>query len=280
MSIRHPAGLSFLCIIILAAMTGCGSSGSVSLRQAVADYDAGRFHVARTRAAEVQTRQVGLQREQAAYVAGLAAYRLQDFAEAERRFTAALETDDATLRAHSQAMLGLVRLEQRRPTEAARLLQSASRDLTGTDRTRATYFAAQAHEQAGDRLAAGQLYALGAGTGTAATPRVATADAEHRGTSGASGGGASGGGASGGGAGFAIQVGAFAERQRAEAAAETVRSLASVNGLNPVRVAAASNPRGQRLFVVQFGEFDSRQDAERTRRDLGRLDYIVARVAN
>jgi cell division protein FtsN len=223
---------------------------------AVTEYEAGRFAAARTKAVEVQTKRAGLEREQAAYLAGLCAYQLSDFTEAERRLTAALETKDAGLRAQSQAMLGLVRLEQERNSEAARLLESASRELTGQQKARATYFAGQAHEKAGNGVTAGKLYAAAA-TGN-----------EYKSAS------------AGGTSGFSIQVGAFQDATRAHSAAEQVQSLASVNGLNPVRVVQSSAGRGKMLYVVQFGSFDSRQDAERTRRDIGRLDYIVARAVN
>jgi septal ring-binding cell division protein DamX len=79
--------------------------------------------------------------------------------------------------------------------------------------------------------------------------------------------------------GFALQVGAFTDKKRAQQAASEAEPLAKKDGLGPVRVIPRRDDRGKSLYLVQFGFFTSRDAASAARTRLGRLEYIVTPVS-
>ena len=74
---------------------------------------------------------------------------------------------------------------------------------------------------------------------------------------------------------FSLQVGAFRERARAQNAADDAADLAKDIDIGTVRVIPRLNDRGQKLFIVQVGQFATRQEASRAKAKIGRLEYIV-----
>jgi len=234
------------CVAAAFLIAGCGPQRSASLNQAMTAFNAHQYSSAHHHAVQAMRSSTGREREQAAYLAGLSAYQMRDLDEAELRLAAATRSGDARTAGSAKAMLGQVRLDQNRPGEAATLFDEAARQLTGHDAAEARRHAAIAHQRAGNTNAANQWAASGEGSG--------------------------------GGAGgvFALQVGAFSERQRATQAANDASRLADSHGLGPVNVITSRDARGRPLFLVQFGSFSSRDSAARTRTQLGRLDYIVA----
>jgi len=249
-------------ILALAVLTlgGCaspqhGPTGSDGLSAAIADYEAGRYEAARLAATDVAIRGNGVERDAGQYIAGLAAYRLGDTDEAERRLSSASTSRDVTTAAKAKAALGLVHLSMDHPRDAAVLFEAAAPGLSGPDADQAAQFARTARIAAGDdpdatapRIARG---ASSVGFGSYSTPHGA------------------------GGTSFSLQVGAFEERDRAEAAAREARSLAD-RSLGDVRITPHADSRGRRLYFVQLGRFTTRAEATRARTDLGRLEYIVA----
>jgi hypothetical protein len=237
-------------IVVANLLVGCESTPTTAgkLSLALDHYDAQRYSLAHQSAVEV-TRMPNVtpvDREQAVYLAGLSAFQMGDMNEAELRLNAVANTNDRQLLGSSQALIGQIRLDQRRPAEAAVYFEAASRSLTGVDATHAKRYASMAHHEAGNRTAAKEWYEPASHT---------TANAVS---------------------GFTLQVGAFLERNRAEQAAAEASSLARGYGLGPVNIRQSSDTRGRPLFLVQFGQFPTRQAAANARASIGRLDYIVA----
>lgn len=247
------AGRAAACLAIALLLTGCGPQRSTSLNQAITAYNSHHYSSAHHHAVQAMRSATGREREQAAYLAGLSAYQMRNLDEAELRLVAATRSGDARTAGSAKAMLGQVRLDQRRPREAASLFEDAARQLTGHDAAEARRYAAIAHQQAGNTTAANQWAAAGTSGGTSSAGR-------HQTSSGV----------------FALQVGAFSDRERANQAANDASRLADSNGLGPVKIIPSSDRRGRPLYLVQFGSFSSRDSAARTRSHLGRLDYIVA----
>ena len=81
---RRLAGRALSITVMLLAV-GCGAPHHTGLEQSLTDYRAGRFALAHERAADIARTSTGPIREQAAYVAGLSAYRLGDLEDAARR---------------------------------------------------------------------------------------------------------------------------------------------------------------------------------------------------
>lgn len=241
--------ISAACLLAAVALGLCGcetTPRTSPLNQALSAYATHQYGTAHHYAVLAMRSGSERQRDQATYLAGLCAYLLEDLDEAELRLTAASRSSDRRAAGSAKAMLGQVRLDQNRAEDAARLFEEAAQQLTGADAVEAARFAALAHEYSGNQAAVDRWAA-----GSTSRPSSSSA-------------------------GFALQVGAFHDRQRASSAADAAATVAERNGLGPVNVISSSDSRGRPLYVVQFGSFASRTSAAQTRAQLGRLDYIVA----
>ncbi len=201
----------------------------------------------------------GLDRDQAAYLAGLSAYHMGDLQQARQRLNLAVRSADSATAARAQAALGLVAIREDRHREAAALLEAAVGGLQGDDARQAAYQALIASELAGD----GARDSQGLPHAFSGSPAF----------SGRGGGGSEP-------ALFTIQVGAFRDRKRAIEAAADAAPVARRHRLGPVSIVPVTDDRGQRLYLVQFGGFRTRSEAVNVRGRLGRLQFIIARLSN
>lgn len=247
--------MSILRLILLlllsaaAAAAGCQTAPKAGLSQAIADYEAQRFAAAHQGAVDSMRSATGIEREQAAYVAGLSAFQLGRMDEAELRLQAAVNSSDKRTAANAKVMLGQIRLSQGRHAEAATMFETAAPNLDGEDARQATRFATRSHQLAGNTAAASRLQASsGSGGGT--------------------------------GSGFTLQVGAFQERQRADSAASAAGDLSRREGLGQVSVVPRIDSRGRLLYVVQLGHFMTRMAAEQARERIGKREYIVSPISS
>jgi tetratricopeptide (TPR) repeat protein len=257
---------TLIVFLTLATSAGCQSSAkSGSLDQALADYNAGRYPQAESQAVQAMNTSSSPMKEEAAYIAGLSAYRQGRHDEAERRFTLAAQSADTHTSGSAKAMLGELRLDQNRPREAAAYFAEASNMLEDDDSRQAARHAALAYQQAGDDKASQQWMEIASGSqggSTTGPSTVASAAASSMPTKG-----------------FALQVGAFSDKKRAQRAASDAQAIAKRDGLGPVRVINRRDDRGKPLYLVQFGFFNTRDAAAAARTRLGKLEYIVTAVS-
>jgi tetratricopeptide (TPR) repeat protein len=239
------------CVLVLLIASGCETTGGTKgptgdlMSRAVADYEAGRYETASGGAEEVMRSASGPQLENAAYLAGLSAYRLGRSDQAERRLMTAAGSNRPETAGKAKAMLGIIRLDQNRPREAIDLFEAAAGMLTGSDAERAREHAQLARSRAGEPDSPGiHHYASAAGAGQ-----------------------------------FALQVGAFRDADGAGRAAREAQTIADRAGLGPVRIVPGTDEQGGRLYLVQFGRFASRGAAATARAEIGTLEYIVAPLA-
>jgi cell division septation protein DedD len=260
----RPAQALFLMVCLSAA--GCKSAQhNGTLQTAVDDYNAQRYTQAHELAIEIEGQAKAGQREDAAYLAGLSAYQLRQTDEAERQLLIAAGSTNAQTSAKAKAMLGQVRLDQRRPREAAALLTETAQALDGEDARKAAYNAGVAYQQVGDSASSKKWLAMAGGATDQPVPMSSSSQVSAIGpTTGAS---------------FALQVGAFREKNRAKRAADDAAKLAQRDGLGQVRIVPQRDVRGKPLYLVQFGSFPTRGAAAAARAKLGKLEYIVAPAA-
>jgi hypothetical protein len=257
MTMSMQGRLPLLLTMIVASLAlGCESAPrAVTLEKALAEYNAGRFDAAHEQAVDVMRGTSGAEREQAAYLAGLSAYRRGDLDEAELRLSAAVNASDAHTAASAKAMLGQVRLARGRPAEAAALFEDSARGLEGEDSRQASRLAAAAHERAGNQEAADRLHQS---TGRSAVfASHSTAPHAYAGS-------------------FAIQVGAYQDRKRAEQAAADASAIGHREGLGAAWIVPKADARGRMLYHVQFGSFATHTAAANARRRIGRQEFIVS----
>lgn len=247
-----------LCTLIALPLVGCQSTPPTrSLDSALVDYRSKRYRMAHSRAAAIAGESKGLRRDQAAYLAGLSAYKLGDLNKAQQQLTSAAQSPDRITAGKAKAVLGLVRVGQHRPREAAGLLAEASGALTGEDSRRAAYQASLAYQLAGDETSAGAWKRI-ANAGQTRGQQVLAMSAE------------------GGGGRFSLQAGAFRQRKHADKAARNVAQVVQQHGLGGIRIIESRDDRGRILYLVQFGAFQTRSAASNARRLVGRLEVIVA----
>jgi hypothetical protein len=238
----------------LLAHVGC-SSGPAALDQAIRDYDNEHYDVAFTNASQAHPHLHGTDRDQAAYVAGLSAYRLDDLSEAEEYLRLAAASSDPTTAARARGMLGEILMERRRPAEAAVAFGAAADGLHGNDARLAAQRAARAYEAARDPAAAARWRERADGI---ANERTVDGCADC--------------------ARFSLQVGAFLSQDRARAAADDAERAAKRLTLGAARI-TPRREAGRTLHVVQIGQFQSRKAAQHARQVLGRYEYIVVSAA-
>ena len=131
------AALSSVIVVVFSLLTGCGSTGSKqALSAAVSDYNAMNYSSAQRKASQVAKKSNGTLKDQAAYLSGLSAYKLGDLVEAELQLSKAVRSKDQTTAARAKAVLGLIRVDQDRPGDAAGLLSEASISMQGEDSRR------------------------------------------------------------------------------------------------------------------------------------------------
>ena len=250
-------------LVISLILAGCESAPKAgSMNQAVNDYNSQRYEQAFEQASAAQERGDTAGRADAAYIAGLSAYQMGRLDEAEMRFMTASKSSSPETAAKAKAMLGQIRLDQRRPRDAAVLFVDAAPNLTGEDARKCAYNAGVAYQQAGDLQSAKKWIAQSGGYSSTAR---STSSAATKSTSVAKNSAS----------GFTLQVGAFREKKRAQQAAEEAQRLADRDGLGKVRIISRRDERGSQMYLVQFGSFPTR-DAAAARTKLGRLNYIVA----
>lgn len=293
----------------LVTLTGCpGDSAVPTLASVTGRYESGQYELALQEADTVAARGPDADRAQADLVAGMAAFQLERFGDAERRFTAAERSGNQTIRGRARVMLANIRLEQGRTDDAARLFESGAADLTGADAEKARRYAALARD---GQLGTGQPHATitaadppavapGAPPGAPATPaseppRVAVAarpvpparpaqapqtDAAQAVTRGTTVPAAAtpaptvpqAAGI------FTVRAGAYtteaAARRRVKALAADVRRAKSPDP----HIAAVATRDGDTLYAVRIGSFRSRAEAEALLKRLARKDLAVGAI--
>lgn len=253
---RHrlrPSRLASLCLLALAlaALGGCASNRAAGggampdMKAVMADYESGRFLDAYTGAVSLYRRSVVPERDEAAYLAGLSAYRLQRYEDADRYLSPLVRIASTDVAGRAAGTMGLVELERGRYREAAEYFRKAADRLEGQGKAEAAYRAGLAYKESNSpSLARVQfIIARGASTDPAFQARV---DRELR-TSG-----------------YTLQLGVFAGRANAE---KMVREfLASrAASIGEPRVVTAEGDRGETLYFVHVGTFNSYSAAIRGR---------------
>lgn len=135
------------CAAALMALAGCpGDSTVPTLASATSRYDTGQYDLALSESEALVARGPAADRAQAELIAGMAAFQLDRFEQAERHFIAAERSGAPAIRGRARVMLANVRLEQGRISDAAALFDSGAADLAGADADKARRYAQLARD--------------------------------------------------------------------------------------------------------------------------------------
>lgn len=246
-------------LFALAVCIGCESTGSVGVRQAYQAYHRGDLTGAYHQAGAIADTP-GPASAEAAYVAGLAAYRLGRAADAERHLLAAARSENSGTAADARVTLGRLYAERDRHDRAALAFAQAAERLRGEEQAAAHYHAALSRQQLGQFSEARRHLAL-ARRATSDSGLRQKIDQKLRVR------------------GWTLQVGAYAHSSNAQAAARQLASNNSARGFGQPRLVPAVDERGQRLTLVQVGHFASEAHASAAKRQLNQTSVVVPLMA-
>lgn len=238
---------------ILAA--GCASTPLDAASNAYSSGDYGRAY------ALAQARVAGspaLQRQEAHYIAGMAAHQLNDGADAVRHLRAATQSDSNEVAGRAAAQLGLIYDGQGRFDRAIVQFRKACPLLRGEDQARAYLQMAVTQQKLGQWSAAAANLEQARRTARrrSTMDRIAS-HVRYRG--------------------FAVQIGAFAIESNARRSAAMVAGRTRSMQLGPPRLVRATGNDGRQLFLVQIGDFRDFQRAALIRRRFGPDAVVVPR---
>lgn len=265
-------------LALMATMAACASSNSASKEpEAPAQkprytqlFDSGKFAEAQAAAATAaKTAATTEDREQAMLIAGLSAHARDRSYEAVPYLTPLLDSDDEAIVGKAEATLGLIALQKGQNDQAAEYLSAASEKLTGDNAARAALYAGDALRAAGKQDEAQAQYEKAQSLARVDSvmkatiedrlkggPAVKPAAGKKSGT-------------------YSIQLGAFTNQQRAQAAADRVRSKAQSLSLGSPRLIESSS-KGKKVVLVQVGKFGTKQAAESAKVKLGQQAFVTA----
>lgn len=252
-NVRHrTARLVLLAAVI--ALGGCGQSAQT--RRALEMYESRQYAEA-LREGEAAARSTRPpERDRASLIAGMSAYELKKYPEAERWLRPLTSNADREIAGRALATLGLIGVAREKYSAAAIDLASAGRRLRGDESARAWFFAGECHAILGRLDQARQSYnaALAVAQSQPLRSRI-----QARLSS----------------AGYTLQVGAFSSRANADRAASAARARASSAGLAAPMIVAIPDATGRTIYLVHVGRFNSREEAVKARARFG-SDAIVA----
>lgn len=245
-----PAGLAVAALALVAAAAGCQTAPEMPPDQVMQHYRLGNYRQALRGAEDLARTETGADRRQARYIAGLSAYRLGKDRQAIRHLRPLAERRDDELAGEAAATVGLIYFGQDEESAARRYLKQAAERLAGPDKGRAYYHLGRLDQRRGQWASARSNFAIA--LTYANDPSVRKAIRQRMRTRA-----------------FALQFGAYSQRQHAARRAEQVRPEIIDARVRPPRVVASTTAEGQRLYLVQAGRFVTLDQARRAR---GRLD--------
>lgn len=236
--------------VVMVTQTGCGGGGGVNGGAAyVQQFARGDYAAAKATALADAERSGGIERDRATLIAGLSAAQLKQNAEAVRLLSPLTTHNDNEIAGRAIAGTGLVARNQGDKSRAATLLADGAKKLTGDTGARAYLASGDAFAELGRKSEAQAQYTSGLGLAQSADLKAALAE---RAT----------------GKRFTVQVGAFSSRANADKRAKEVRGQSISLGLGEPRVFTAVT-NGKTTYVVQLGDFPTKQDARNASAKIG-----------
>lgn len=231
------------------------------MHQVHSAYQAGRYASAQRGAEKILMSGPVKEKDEAAYMAGLAAYQMNNTVIAQQRFERAAASQSPDLAGDALVMLGLIYSQEHNHEQAVRAFSNASTRLTnGQDRANAHFHAAKSQQHLGRWAEARASLSLARSNSSDLTFRRQVAQ-ELKVT------------------GFTLQAGAFGNQVNANQAAENLFPQASTNRLGRPRVVSAVDQHGRSLFLVQVGQFSSHASAQSIRTKLGKPSLMIVPLA-
>ena len=268
----------FASLTVLALLAGCeGSGGKATLDDSIAAYDRGDYSQSLELASKTATEASSSRdQEEAAYLAGMSAYRLGKWSEAERWLTQATQSGDAWVAGQAGVTLGSAQLKMGNAAAAARSFSRAADKLSGDDAKKARIASANAYREAGDsRMADTEFKRANVPTTTVSAPAPEGAPPQARPSPKSAPSAASAQSGP-----YVLQAGAFRDESKARQRASDLRGKAVQSGFGEPRVLTKRGNDGATLFIVQIGSFNDRRAADAAVSRLGASGVVVGKPAS
>ena len=136
----------FVAVLAVASATACQSAQPDRLDGTITSYEAQNWKQSLEQSSAVQNDSSGTVRDQAAFLAGLSAYQLENYSEAQTRFQISEQSMDAQTAGDSKVMLGDLMVHQKRYGDAANYYDAAADKLSGNASRRAKDLAAASRD--------------------------------------------------------------------------------------------------------------------------------------
>lgn len=237
-------------------MGACQSARPKASEEALIRYEARDYNNALRLARASHGRTAGVKQEEAAFIAGMSAYELKRFDEAETWLRPLTRSADPSIAGRSSATLGLIAASQGVYTTAALDLMAAGRKLEGDEAARAMLMAGDCYRLVGRLDAATSAYATGRGIARSNALKETLA-ARQENTA------------------YTVQFGAFSNYANATRALDRARLRATAQGLPAPAIVTTTDVTGQTLYLVQTGKFESKDQASAARVRLGSELVVV-----
>jgi len=237
-------------VTLLLVGSGCAGGSKARMSEVYTAYNSGQYQTAFQRAGALAESGSRKTSQEAAYMAGLSAYRMENLTTATHYLRRAAAARDSGLAGDAYATLGLVYAQQGDSLQAARAFARAAKLLTGEDQANAYYYAAVSAQKTG-QWSQGRSYLMLARSATeSAETRERIAQALST-------------------TGFTLQTGFYALQANAEREAQRIAPKAAQLSMGYPRVVPATDGRGQPGYLVQVGQYSSYASATSARQRFG-----------
>jgi tetratricopeptide (TPR) repeat protein len=246
-----------LAAALVAASLGLGGCKSQTAKPALDLFNQGDYPGAYREAETiVASSKDDAAREQASLIAGMSAYELRRYEDAERWLRPVSRSTDREASGRAFATLGLVGVRRDRYSTAAIDLMSAGRRLQGDDAAQANFFAGECYTLLGDLDRARSAY--NSALASAQTPALRERIGQRLA-----------------GSDYTLQLGVFSSRANADALLAKATRQSTQSGLGTPTIAQTQDVAGRTVFLVQLGRFKNRTEAVAARARLGMESVIV-----
>ncbi|MFA9480189.1 SPOR domain-containing protein [Phycisphaerales bacterium AB-hyl4] len=260
---RGAAGvmMAAVCMLALTAgLSGCATGGPGEGADYAELYEQGQYEAAYHAGSARARRGDLLDRDEAAYVGGLAAMRIGRLNSAERLLRQASRSRDGSLRGDALANLGLLQYRSGRYEQAADQLTQGAEYLSGEDRAQAYFYAGIAQQRLGRWPQARTSLLLARNTTESESLRQRALDQLSV-------------------TGYTVQLGAFSTEENARSAAEEVAERSVEMRFGSPRIVPARSTDGRTMTLVHVGTFSSYQGAYDARARMGVTNAIIVPLA-
>ncbi len=254
---RHAQAIAGgLIIAVCVGLAGCSEASKTTQAQVMRHYEAGLYRQAYEGAQRIARASSGRDRRVAQYLAGLSAYRLGRTSEALSLLKPVADRGETDVAGPAAATVGILYTDRLDYAQALRYMRKAEARLHGEDRARVLYQTALVEQRQGQWSSAQRHLSLALSMSRDAALRKVIR--QRLGSEA-----------------FTLQFGAYSRHELAHRHAGRIRRSIDRARIGAVSVVPSVTERGERLYLVQAGRFDSQPAAAAARRRTGIDDAIV-----